>query len=1083
MKSLVGHIVLTLCLLLSCGVCAQEGRGALFSLAEGADGTWKVLFRMDGLTIDTSDGVYSRLAIEGMTVANGTAGCPALPSMSRMVLLPRGGRLTLRVDGTDETTWTEALPRHKPLQPTAGPTVKDAPWPDCHPDTKIYASDAWYSGGDMLQLEHVGTMGPNEVFRLTVRPVAYNPVGRSLRISTRIEATLVGQGIDAPGALQPASRRYLIVSRPQFREGLQPFVRWKRQQGYDVVERYADTNRRDAVKELIAPEFAAPDRQPAYLLLVGDAAQIQSFIGTTRPSGSNLHITDLYYAEHTGDYLPEAMLGRWPVNDTAELGAVVRKTVAYEQGLLSDTAALRRVLLVAGAEATSPAPTTTNGQVDYVGRETMLMHPELDTLTYRNPASADQRAEILADVGQGVALVNYTAHCTTGGWSSPSVSFGSVDTLGLRQPTLYVNNCCLSNDFGGTCFGEQLLRAPVAGAVGVIGATNTTLWNEDYYWAVGPKYPYCLEPQYDSLRPGAFDRWLGRSGGVHTQGALLAAGNLAVSAFGSPYDKFYWEIYCLLGDPSLEPWVGIPQPLDVHLADGSPRNGDGVIRLSGTPGATVTAMQHDSLLGCGTMGVDGQLALPLAASVDTSTLVVTATMTGRRPCIATVAVMPAADTAVALRDVSVGDSAVVCRVENVGTVPLRDLRVTLTQPGADSGATALVGQTLAVDTLMPQASRLLVIPLQLAVPGQTPDWQACLQAWDSTAGLLCSVTLQGRSEVHYPTLELRLLEAGGAVARDLQPRQAYTLEGRVSGRADSVVVTVSPLPSVSALADTVLSVPDSLFTIPFTTPDSLTHLRLQATLALGRHRTDYDYYLVGGGRTDGFEEGMASYPWQGGGTQPWQVDSTVAHSGRFSLRSGQIDYRQTSDLTLEVLLPVDDTLTYWSRISSEPNADKMIFTVDGVARGNARWGDGNWKEAAVALSAGRHTLRWRYIKDESGTQGSDCAWVDDIRLPMALWTAPYGCFGAPASVGVDPVDEGRLTFGAYPNPTAGRLYWQAEGVVALRLYDLYGRLLMTFVQPLPPVLDLAPLPDGVYLLEAVAGHDTYRQTILLRHRL
>ena len=35
---------------------------------------------------------------------------------------------------------------------------------------------------------------------------------------------------------------FLIVSRPQFREGLQSFVQWKRQEGFDVVELYVDTN-------------------------------------------------------------------------------------------------------------------------------------------------------------------------------------------------------------------------------------------------------------------------------------------------------------------------------------------------------------------------------------------------------------------------------------------------------------------------------------------------------------------------------------------------------------------------------------------------------------------------------------------------------------------------------------------------------------------------------------------------------------------------------------------------------------------------------------------------------------------------
>ena len=35
------------------------------------------------------------------------------------------------------------------------------------------------------------------------------------------------------------------------------------------------------------------------------------------------------------------------------------------------------------------------------------------------------------------------------------------------------------------CFGEGLLRANNKGAVGYIGGSNNTYWDEDFWWAVG----------------------------------------------------------------------------------------------------------------------------------------------------------------------------------------------------------------------------------------------------------------------------------------------------------------------------------------------------------------------------------------------------------------------------------------------------------------------------------------------------------------------------------------------------------------------------------------------------------------------
>ena len=370
-------------------------------------------------------------------------------------------------------------------------------------------------------------------------------------------------------------------------------------------------------------------------------------------------------AEFTGDYLPEAMLGRWPVNDTDELSTVVEKTLRYEQFRNMDTLQLKRMLLVAGNEQYAQAPLTTNGQVNYVSHEVKLAHPEIDTLCYHNPQSANQLSEIQSDIGQGAGLLNYTAHCTVGGWTSPALSIGRVAEASGTQPMVYVNNCCKSNIFSGTGFGEQLLRLPTGGAVGVIGATNSTLWNEDYYWAVGPKHPISLTAAYDSMARGAFDALVGRQPSISTMGELLTAGNLAVTEQGSSYAKFYWEVYCLLGDPTLRPWIGVPQPID--LETDNVINGQGQLYVSGTPGVRMTAMQGNELLGMADIGNAGFATLELRRTLDTLPLIVTATGIQRIPRIDTLAVETSVERGVTLRNVVVGDSMVTCTVEILAT--------------------------------------------------------------------------------------------------------------------------------------------------------------------------------------------------------------------------------------------------------------------------------------------------------------------------------------------------------------------------------------------------------------------------------
>ena len=418
---------------------------------------------------------------------------------------------------------------------------------------------------------------------------------------------------------------FLIVSRPQFREGLQSFVQWKRQEGFDVEELYVDTNSCFMVKALMQPLFdstSTPNSMPRYTLLVGDHEQLEAFLGSM-PFNGESHFTDLPYSDFFGDYRPETMLGRWPVNDTAELRTIVEKTLRYEQFVDMDPLQLQRVLLVAGREYGSPAPTTTNGQVNYLKHEVKSAHPDIDTLCWYNPTSDSQEVSIVTAIGQGACFLNYTGHGIFDGWTHPTMRANMIADAGTTQPMVYVNNCCQSNAFTGTGFGELLLRIPRGGAAGVIGATNSTLWAEDYYWAVGAKDTLCLNPTYDSNALGAFDGLVGLQRTTATLGELLRNGNLAVSASGSSYTQYYWEIYCLLGDPSLKPWIGAPREIDLTVD--SVYTGQSEVSVSGTPGVRVTAVQGRDLLGVADIDNTGQAVIELRRALNTQPLIVTAT--------------------------------------------------------------------------------------------------------------------------------------------------------------------------------------------------------------------------------------------------------------------------------------------------------------------------------------------------------------------------------------------------------------------------------------------------------------------------
>jgi hypothetical protein len=62
---------------------------------------------------------------------------------------------------------------------------------------------------------------------------------------------------------------------------------------------------------------------------------------------------------------------------------------------------------------------------------------------------------------------------------------------------MWIGNCCQSNTFyENECFGEAALRKANGGAIGYIGGSNNTLWDEDYWWGVGVNSTVVAQPTY-----------------------------------------------------------------------------------------------------------------------------------------------------------------------------------------------------------------------------------------------------------------------------------------------------------------------------------------------------------------------------------------------------------------------------------------------------------------------------------------------------------------------------------------------------------------------------------------------------------
>ncbi|MBR1644205.1 MAG: hypothetical protein IJ684_02405 [Bacteroidales bacterium] len=1087
-----------------------------------ADGSLRYRLQVEGVSVEPEGETYARLCVAGDADRSVRVGAPLLPQWNVVVSLPEGARVTWETveDCVDTLRTTRPL---VPAQPSA---VKGRLAPFAF-DRAVYARRDFYAE-PLLRLVELGVMRGRRLVRLCFSPFAYNPSTGVIAVHSRLEVSLTW---DAGVAASVASRRsawaspyfdaldastqakagrggasddvppvYLVVSPESFADALRPLVAWKRQLGLDVEVMLTtpDETRLDVQNRLARrfEEASATRRAPTFVLLVGSLQRMPVSSGTQHVRELGQHLSDLFFADYTGDFLPEVLLGRLSVDDTAQLGAVVRKTIDYERLARFDTTRLNRALLVAGRELGEPAPTVTNAQVNYLKAALQPM----DTLCFYNPESENLRPALFEALRQGVGLVNYSGHCIGTGWMHPWLSASDVDDS-LPSDRRYfwaVNNCCRSNDFAGYCFGEALLRKPEGGAVGVIGATGETLWDEDFFWATGTRRPYATHPLYDPDAPGAFDRLLHRHGEPEaeqaaTLGEMMLYGNLSVARHGSPYADYYWETYALLGDPSLMPYVGMPSTLSLQCAD-VPTWGLSSLRVQGTPRTTVAAVQDTVLLGVTRIGSDGSAMLQLRRPLSADSLVLTASAQFARPQVVTLPVRRPETACVVAAEwqltdtsgrplsafVAGADCRLMVRWRNGGADTARNLRLTVTQDEADreAGYPLVTADPSAEATaLAPDADTVVTYRLhvgrssaeavgQLRCRAEADDMepQERIGLWD---------VLRPRCEVG-----LVVLQRDGTSAASLQAGTSYLLQVPVVNRAtvpaDSVRLALRPLEGVCLEADDTLrrlpSLPadasDTLW-IPFSTPDTLSQATLELDLRCEGSFQRQVVTFLAGTAVETFERGhFGSFPWDTLSPYPWTTDTTAPHGGRYAARSGVQGDMQQSDLCITVEVNRRDTLAFWYRTSSEEGQDALVLLIDG--REHKRWsGVGQWKRYATPVDPGRHTFCWRFATDDFGSDGDNCAWLDDIRLPfgrLAQETVGYGTsVHVEPSVSASSVEPPTL-LRVYPNPAADRCVLQADEPGHLTLYDLYGRRVDDFdvESPMPLQYSLAHLRCGIY---------------------
>jgi hypothetical protein len=194
---------------------------------------------------------------------------------------------------------------------------------------------------------------------------------------------------------------------------------------------------------------------------------------------------------------------------------------------------------------------------------------------------------------------------------------------------------------------------------------------------------------------------------------------------------------------------------------------------------------------------------------------------------------------------------------------------------------------------------------------------------------------------------------------------------------------------------------------------------------------------------DGFETGnFNQFSWVQGGNQPWTISNINPIEGTYCARTGVIGNNLSSQLSLSYNVGRNDSISFFRKVSSQPTYDFLGFYIDNVQKG--QWsGEKAWERVSIPVTAGVHTFKWAYYKNNSVSSGSDAGWIDYIIFPPSVATTH--------------AITGKVT---YPNTANSPL-----SNLTLTLKNNSGSVVGTTTTNATGDYTFPTLPDGVYTIE------------------
>ena len=834
---------------------------------------------------------------------------------------------------------------------------------------------------------------------------------------------------------------YVIITNSTYESDFSEFIEFKIGQGYNVFlkttneiySEYSGVDNGDKIRNFIIDAYETLGAE--YILLGGDTAIIPHrgfWVNSSGTEDFNLP-SDLYYSgldrvgtgsgpdwnangnnkwgEHSeADYFSEVYIGRISAENSTEFSAAINKQIMYQSNpVIAD---LEKSLMV--GEELNNAPQTNGGDYKdeivtggyFNGYSTAGLSGNFSNDTLYDRDSWWSSNQLFNKMNSGINILNHLGHSNVDynmKLYMSSVTNNNITVNGVNHNYFIIySQGCLPAAFEQNCIVEKFTTIENGCAV-FVGNTR-------YGWYM----PGGTNSSSQLMDREFFDALFGED---ITQVGPMNADSKEDNAAQCSNDNIRWAYYeiTLFGDPSLDVWTATPEDITAIFQPSISMGTTEIDFQTDAPYARIGLIQNGEIIGNGTADADGNATIEFFEPVITPETISVSIIAHNKNHFESELFVISNEPYVIFESYSINDP-----LGNGNSLPEFDESITFDMSLQNVGTQVATGVTAVLsveddyinltadsNTFGDMAAQQVVSvsdAFALDIADDVPDQHNVMFTIVASGVDQDDWTSAFNMTVNAPELfsdTFTISDASGNNNGIIDPGEDVNLIISVEniGHANSAttyahltcensdITITNNLFDVGQIA--AQNSANAVFEVS-ADPNMLfgTNVTFELSIVSGSYNYSTSFSKIVGMIVEDFESGnFSNFPWEFSGSTDWMI-STGAYEGTYCAKSGSIGDNASTNLVIEIDVLNDGEISFFRTVSSEANYDYLRFYIDNNQLD--QWcGDESWGEETYPISAGNHTVEWRYVKDQAVTGGTDCARIDYIIFPtLGIATPP-----------------------------------------------------------------------------------------------